>query len=85
MLLSEIQGLALLHFVGNPVPANCSAMLKALLALGKLTRLQTKTTVALSPFSSTTWRDVRNAVKSNLHPTKGVRTSKRRLESSPMT
>jgi hypothetical protein len=68
---TEIRGWHYVISWDDPVPANSSAMLKALSALGKITRLQTKTTVALSPFSTTTWRNVRNAVKSNLHRKKG--------------
>jgi hypothetical protein len=71
MLISEIQGWHFFISWDNPVPANSSEMLKALRKLGKITQLQTKTTVALSPRSTSTWRDVRQAVKSNLHPKKG--------------
>jgi hypothetical protein len=71
MLISEIQGWHYFISWDNPVPADSSAMLKALGALGKITKLQTKTTVALSPRASTKWRDVRNAIESNLHPKKG--------------
>jgi len=71
MLISEIQGWHYFISWDNPVPADSSAMLEALGALGKITELQTKTTVALSPRISTKWRDVRNAIKSNLHLGKG--------------
>ena len=46
-------------------------MFAALRRLGKVTKLQTKTTIALSPTSTTTWADVRAAIKSNLNPAKG--------------
>ncbi len=71
MLISEIQGWHYFISWDNPVPADSSAMLNALRALGKVTRLRTKTTVALSPRASTKWRDVRNAIKKNLSPQKG--------------
>jgi hypothetical protein len=71
MLVSEVQGWHYFISWDNPVPANSSAMLKALRALGKVTQLQTKTTIALSPRSSTTWRNVRDAIEANLHTQKG--------------
>ena len=71
MLISEIQGWHYFISWDNPVPTNSSARLKALSALGKLTKVQTKTTVALSPRASTKWRDVRNAIERNLHRQKG--------------
>jgi len=71
MLLSEIQGWHYFITWDNPVPANSSAMLKALEALGHVTPVSTKTTVALTPYGETTWRQVRFAIETNLHPKKG--------------
>jgi hypothetical protein len=71
MLISEIKGWHYFISWDNPIPADSSAMLKALGALGKVTVMQPKTTVALSPRASTTWDGVRDAIKSNLHPNKG--------------
>jgi hypothetical protein len=71
MLLSEVRGWYYFISWDNPVPADSSKMLKALQALGKVTKLQTKTSVVLAPKSSTKWRDVRRAVVQNLHTTKG--------------
>lgn len=66
MLISEIQGWYYLISWDNPIPANSSAILKSLSSLGRVTKLQTKTTVALSPKASTKWRDVRHAIENNL-------------------
>lgn len=53
------------------MPADSSAMLNALRKLGNVTRLQTKTSVVLSPrVGKRSWH-VREAIKSNLHPIKG--------------
>lgn len=71
MLISEVKGWYYFISWDNPVPADSNAMLKALRKLGKLTTLQTKTSVALAPRSTVTWRDVRAAIDSNLHPKKG--------------
>ena len=71
MLISEIQGWYYFISWDNPVPANSSAILKALEALGKVTPLHTKTSVALAPKSKTTWRDVRAAIDQNLSPISG--------------
>ena len=71
MLISEIQGWCYYISWDNAVPANSSAMIKALQTLGRVTKLQTKTTVALSPRATTKWRDVRDAIQLNLHNKKG--------------
>ena len=71
MLTSEIHGRYYFISWDNPVPADSSSMLKALQALGKVTPLHPRTSVALAPKSKTTWRDVRAAIDQNLHPVKG--------------
>lgn len=71
MLVSEILGWYYIISWDNPVPADSSAMLKALKALGRVTPLQTKTSVALAPKSTTSWRDVRSAIKQNIDSKKG--------------
>jgi len=71
MLISEVKGWRYYISWDNPVPANSSAMLQSLGKLGRLTRLQTKTSVALAPFATTHWKQVRDAIKVNLHPRKG--------------
>jgi hypothetical protein len=71
MFNSEIKGWHYIISWDNPIPADSSAMLKALHPLGIITTLQIKTTVALSPRSSTKWRDVRKAIENNLLPKKG--------------
>jgi hypothetical protein len=71
MLISEVQGWYYYISWDNPVPADSSAMLKALRALGKITTLETKTSVVLAPKSTITWRDVRHAIEHNLDTKKG--------------
>ena len=71
MLISEIKGWHWAITWDNPRPADSSAMLKALGRLGKITRTQTKTTVLLAPKASIGWRDIREAIIENLHPSKG--------------
>lgn len=55
----------------NPKPANSSALLGALSALGKLTQVQTKTTYVFAPRKNVTWQQIRAAIVANLHPHKG--------------
>ena len=71
MLLSEIKGWHWAITWDNPIPANSSTMLAALKKLGKLTKVQTKTSCILAPKASVSWRQIRSAIESNLHPTKG--------------
>ncbi len=71
MLISELNGWHYIITWDNPVPPNSSAILAALRLLGKVTQLNTKTTVALSPRASTTYRDVRHAIESNINPKTG--------------
>ena len=71
MLISEIKGWHYMISWDNPVPADSSSMLKSLGKLGRVTEIQTKTTVALSQKSSTDWRDVRVAIVNNLDNKKG--------------
>lgn len=71
LLVSEIQKWHWAISWDNPVPADSSAMLAALSALGKLTKLQTKTTVILAPRGNVPVSSIRKAISSNLHPTKG--------------
>lgn len=71
MLISEVKGWHYFISWDNPVPENSSAMLQSLGELGKLSTLQTKTSVALAPYSTTHWQQVRDAIKTHLHPEKG--------------
>jgi hypothetical protein len=68
MLISEIKGTPYYISWDNPVPADSSEMLRALKKLGRVTKLHLKTTVALFPRSSITFRQVRNAIKANFNP-----------------
>lgn len=71
MLASEVKRWRYFVSWDNPTPADSRTMLAALKALGKVTPLQTKTSVALAPKASTRWQDVRVAIKQNLHPKRG--------------
>lgn len=71
MLISEVEGWHYFISWDNPVPANSSAIIKALRALGKLSELKTKTSVVLSPRSGVSWHQVRHAIKNNLNQTTG--------------
>jgi len=71
MLISEVQGWHYFISWDNPVPADSSKMLRALKKLGKVRKLQTKTSVALSPRANTHWADVRAAIIDNLNDKKG--------------
>jgi hypothetical protein len=55
----------------NPVPPNSKEILRALKRLGFVRQLATKTSVALAPKKGKTYKDVRDAIKRHLHPTKG--------------
>lgn len=55
----------------NPLPKDSSTMRKALAKLGETTDVTPKTSIALAPKKKTTWRKVRKAILSNLHPVKG--------------
>ncbi|MDP3015558.1 MAG: hypothetical protein Q8N70_00595, partial [Deltaproteobacteria bacterium] len=55
----------------NPDPADSCEMVQSLSRLGKLTKLQTKTSYVLAPYKITKWRQVRDAIKANLHAKKG--------------
>lgn len=70
-MISEIQGWHYYISWDNPMPANSVSMLGALAKLGKVTRLQTKTSVVLSPRVGVHWQDVRDAIHNNLHPNIG--------------
>ena len=71
MLISEINKWHWAISWDNPLPANSSSMLKALGRLGKLTKVQTKTTVVLAPKASVDVAQIRQAIVQNLHPNKG--------------
>jgi hypothetical protein len=71
MLLSEVKGWHYYISWDNPSPANSQTMLKALGELGKVTKLETKTSVALAPYANTHWSEVRSAIKENLHARNG--------------
>ncbi len=71
MLISEIKGWQWLITWDNPVPANSSKMLAALEELGRITKVQTKTTVLLAPKATANAKAIRIAIEANLHPLKG--------------
>jgi hypothetical protein len=71
MLISELNGWHYIITWDNPVPANSSAILSALNALGNVTTLNTKTTVALSPKTTTKWQDIRHSIETNINPKTG--------------
>lgn len=71
MLVSEMRGWHWAITWDNPLPADSSAILMTLGQLGNLTRLQTKTTCLLAPRKGIGWRQIRNALTSNLHPRRG--------------
>ena len=71
MLISEIKGWQWLITWDNPLPANSSTMLNALQALGRITKVQTKTTVLLAPLSGVKARAIRAAIRLNLNPSTG--------------
>lgn len=71
MLVSEVKRWHYFISWDNPDPADSRTMLSALNSLGKVTTLQTKTSVALAPKSATTWQQVRAAIEQNLHSKRG--------------
>ena len=71
MLVSEVKRWHYFISWDNAEPADSRTMLRALKSLGKVTTLQTKTSVALAPKSTTTWQKVRMAIEQNLHKRKG--------------
>jgi len=71
MLISELRGWQWLITWDNPIPANSSAMLAALGNLGRVTQVQTKTTVLLAPKAKVSWQAIRAAISAHLHPAKG--------------
>jgi hypothetical protein len=71
MLISEIRGWQWAITWDNPVPADSSAILRALRKLGRVTKMQTKTSVLLAPKSGIGWGQIRAAITANLHPKKG--------------
>ena len=71
MLISEVKGWHYFISWDNPNPADSRTMLQSLGRLGKLTRLQTKTSIALAPYKNTDWRQVRDAIRVSLHPKNG--------------
>ena len=66
MLVSDVLGWHYFISWDNPVPPDSSKIIEALEKLGRVTRLTTKTTVALSPGASSTEHDVQNAIKGNI-------------------
>jgi hypothetical protein len=46
-------------------------MLKALKKLGRVTLVGTKTTCVLAPKEGVSWQQIRHALQTNLHPSKG--------------
>jgi hypothetical protein len=56
MLISEIRGWQWAITWDNPIPPDSSKMLRALSGLGKVTRVNTKTTVLLAPAKHVGWQ-----------------------------
>jgi hypothetical protein len=71
VLYSEIKGWHWMITWDNPVPADSSGMVAALSTLGKLTKVQTKTTYILAPKRHVRWQQIRNALTRILHPQRG--------------
>ena len=71
VLISELKGWHWAITWDNPTPADSSSMIAALSALGKLTKVQTKTTYILAPRSTVKWQQIRGAIVANLHLRKG--------------
>lgn len=71
MLISEIKGWHYFISWDNANPANSSSLLKALEALGKVSTLETKTSIVLAPYSTTHWKQVRDAIRKNLNQNTG--------------
>ena len=69
-LISDVKGWHWLITWDNPVPANSSAMIRALSALGKVQPVYTKTTAVLAPLKKSKWRKIRKAIESNLNPSR---------------
>jgi hypothetical protein len=70
-LVSEVKKWHWVITWDNPVPADSSKMRSALGRLGKLTPLQTKTTVVLAPLRFVTAAKIRKVIVAHLHPTRG--------------
>jgi hypothetical protein len=70
-MLSEIKGWHWVITWDNPRPPDSSGMIAALSSLGRLTKVQTKTTYVLAPRINVGWRQIRPAIVANLHPQKG--------------
>ncbi|MGY3443230.1 hypothetical protein [Bradyrhizobium sp. USDA 4473] len=66
-LISEVNKWQWLITWDNPSPADSSAMLDALSRRGKISHVQTKTTILLAPYAKSSWRQVRNAIEANLN------------------
>ena len=71
LLVSEVKKWHWVITWDNPVPADSSKMRAALAKLGKLTSLQTKTTVVLAPRQFVTVSKIRRVIVAHLHPTRG--------------
>lgn len=71
MLYSQLKKWHWLISWDNPQPATSSTMLADLASLGKVTRVQTATTVILAPYASAGWRKIRAAIVANLNPATG--------------
>ncbi len=71
MLVSEVLKWQWVISWDNPVPADSSSMHAALRKLGKVTPLQTKTSVVFAPRRKTHYQHTRYVLMNNLHPQKG--------------
>jgi hypothetical protein len=57
-LISDVKDWHWLITWDNPIPANSSAMIGTLSALGKVRLVYTKTTVVLAPLKKSKWRKI---------------------------
>jgi hypothetical protein len=71
VLISEIKKWHWVITYDNPINGNYNSLPLALNRLGKVTKVRTKTTFVFAPKIKTTISQIRNAISSNLHPTKG--------------
>jgi hypothetical protein len=70
-LISETKRWQWLITWDNAFPKDSSSMHAALNKLGKVVRVQTKTTVLFAPYASSHYTIVRTAIENNLHGLKG--------------
>lgn len=71
MLISDLNKWHFIITWDNPVPADSSAMLRALKKLGRVTTLNTRTTVILAPKQGVDWSRVRKVIQTHLNYANG--------------